>query len=99
MMNGQLNSDLLLSPQDLAVIAHVLVDPKVLEDPNVGVQILASPRVVFEALADSLELGTIITIALAAPTDSKGTHSRYGVPQIVLLSTDRYGHTKGQRLL
>ncbi|KAF5310550.1 hypothetical protein D9619_008202 [Psilocybe cf. subviscida] len=85
--------------EDLSVIAHVQVDSKVLEDPNVGAQILANPRVVFEALADSLELGALITIAVATPTDNKGAHSRYGTPQIVLLSTDQYGHTKGQRRL
>lgn len=81
------------------MIAHVQIDPKVLEDPNVGVQILASPRVIFEALADSLGHGTLITIRFAAPTDKKGAHSRYGGPQIILLSTDQYGHTEGQRLL
>lgn len=99
MMNGQMDSNFFSLPPDLSVIAHVQVDSKVLEDPNVGAQILANPRVVFEALADSLELGALITIAVATPTDNKGAHSRYGTPQIVLLSTDQYGHTKGQRRL
>jgi hypothetical protein len=99
LMNRHLDSDILSLPPDLSVIAQVQVNPAVLEDPNVGAQILANPRIIFEALADSLELGVLITIAVGTPTDKSAVHSRYGAPEIVLLSTDQYGRTQGQRLL
>lgn len=69
-------------------IAHVQVAPVVMETPF-AVTFMTNPRIVQEALALSLELGTLITVQTA-----RKTMSPYGSGEILFLSTDSRGRSR-----
>ncbi|KAF8903919.1 hypothetical protein CPB84DRAFT_1746026 [Gymnopilus junonius] len=78
-------------------IAHVQVDALVMET-SFGLDLTTNPRILFEALALSIELGVLVTIQVAHQKTPMMYPSKrnvyYDSGEILFLSTDGKGRTE-----
>jgi len=79
-------------------VAHVEIDPLVMETPLLGLEFMTKPRILLKALAISLELGLRVTIQVSdARTHAhypsrRGVHYRPG--EIIFIAMNHNGHSE-----